>query len=610
MKIPAALLFATLALCGCGALQQAVPSAAPVTGAALQGSVHGGQQPVYNSSIQLYAVSTAADGAIASPLLVPGAVKSLANGSFTITAAYTCTPGALLYLTATGGNPGLSPITTNNGALSMMTLVGACGATSMLPATAFYSINELTTVAAVTALAPYMNSYTQVGYSASTDATAFSTAYALAAELVNPTTGTAPGATAPGGYTVPIAELNTLANILAGCINTPGGTASDGTACGSLLLYATPPGGAAPTETIGAMLNIAKFPNQNVTSLFGLATASVPFQPTMSVAPADWTVPLLPTGATRILFVGDSFTHGRYTPVRNYNSANVTDENYGLPSTNVRAESSTEPGPYGGIPGIFKMFTTEAGLKYDVHIYTISATSLASLYSDAPSVVANPQWNAVVLQELSTRPISKTLSGTSSSNPGQFCSSVKTIEQAVHGVNVAAGVYEYGTWARADTANANETANTTAAFTTALQTLTTAYHSAFYGAAANDGLIAGVASTGDAWQLAINSGYVGSDPFLSSTGPFLWYGLNATNNPTITVADEYHPSIYGAYLSALVLYGQITGQDPAALGSAEAAAASLGISSTLATQLQATAHTQVYSGSTAYTSNPNPCTIQ
>ena len=58
-----------------------------------------------------------------------------------------------------------------------------------------------------------------------------------------------------------------------------------------------------------------------------------------------------------VLFIGDSFTHGRYTPVRNYNSQTpgepwqppqVIDENYG--QTGEREESPTEPGPWGGIP--------------------------------------------------------------------------------------------------------------------------------------------------------------------------------------------------------------------------------------------------------------------
>src|SRR3984885_4459975 len=73
-----------------------------------------------------------------------------------------------------------------------------------------------------------------------------------------------------------------------------------------------------------------------------------------------------PAGAKHILFVGDSFTHGRYLPVRTYHnipgtggigstkpSAYVVDENYGA---NVTARTKSTPGeygPWGGIPGIF-----------------------------------------------------------------------------------------------------------------------------------------------------------------------------------------------------------------------------------------------------------------
>lgn len=65
-----------------------------------------------------------------------------------------------------------------------------------------------------------------------------------------------------------------------------------------------------------------------------------------------------------ILFVGDSFTHGKYEPVLQYNNQThpngITDLNYGLPPSNPRHESHPdEPGPWGGIPGIFSMFAQE-----------------------------------------------------------------------------------------------------------------------------------------------------------------------------------------------------------------------------------------------------------
>src|SRR5438445_4103263 len=72
-------------------------------------SVHGGQQPVSGATLQLYAVGTTGDGSAATALLTQ-AVTSDANGNFDITGAYTCpSASTLVYITATGGNPGLSP---------------------------------------------------------------------------------------------------------------------------------------------------------------------------------------------------------------------------------------------------------------------------------------------------------------------------------------------------------------------------------------------------------------------------------------------------------------------------------------------------------------------
>lgn len=591
-----------LSMFGCSVQRPAATEQAATRGAAFSGVVHGGQQPVTGALIQLYAAGTGGDGSAATPL-IGTTIKTDPNGDFNINSAYQCPANpAQVYLVATGGNPGITPPTASNSQIAMMAALGPC---SSLNSNTFINVNELTTVAAVWALAPYMSSYSMVG-SGSADAGSMTNAFLLANEYVNAATGTAPGATVPANFVAPTSELNLLADIIASCVNSAGGAAGDGSLCGNLFVAATPSGGSAPSDTAGAALQIAKNPNQNVSAVFGLPSASGPFQPLLPSAPADWTLQILPSSVTRILFIGDSFTYGRYTPVRNYNSANTTDENYGLPSSNARAESTSEPGPYGGIPGIFKMLTTEAGLNYDVHVEAIASTSLATQYSEASPVIANAQWNAVVLQEISTRPIPTSLTGDNTSNPSNFCSSVQTIESAVHAANSAAGVYLYETWARADEAQALGSST----YSANLTSLFNAYHNSYYRAAALDGHIAGVAAVGDAWQLAINDGYATADPYTSSTGPFLWYGINATNNPAISSADEYHPSIYGAYLSALVLYGQITGHDPAAFGSSEAAAASLGISATVAAELQQVAHTQVYSGSSApINQTVDPCSV-
>src|SRR5215813_12439344 len=158
-----------------------------------------------------------------------------------------------------------------------------------------------------------------------------------------------------------------------------------------------------------------------------------------------------------VLFVGDSFTHGRYLPVRSYNAEtrdepweppHVIDENFG--QTGDRAER--EPGPWGGIPGIFSELAQEMRLNYKVHIEAISATSLKRNYEAASDVIAQAGWQAVVLQELNFKPLPSRLTMSPESDPPHFWESVQIIEEAVHAVAPAAKIYLSETWPSGDLA--------------------------------------------------------------------------------------------------------------------------------------------------------------
>ena len=258
----------------------------PVTPAAhFQGTVLGGQQPVSGASVQLYAVGANGDGSPATPLLSPAAVTD-ANGNFNISGAYACPAGnPLVYMVATGGNPGVG---TSNPELSLMAALGACGS---LGASTFIVVNELTTVGAVYPLAAFMASASAIGSGAS-DAAALASAFTLASELVNTATGTTPGANVPAGVTVPVAQIDTIADILASCINSAGGVAGDGSACGSLFALTTP-ATTAPADTITALLNLANNPTLNTAPLYNLASPTAPFQPMQTVTPPDLAVRLI-----------------------------------------------------------------------------------------------------------------------------------------------------------------------------------------------------------------------------------------------------------------------------------------------------------------------------
>lgn len=285
---PLFLLLATsLLLAGCGFTPTAANGPAS-TSFHLQGSVHGGNQPVSGASIQLFAAGTTGYGTGASALLTR-AVSTDAQGSFVITGDYTCpTQNSQLYIVAAGGNPGL-PAGTNNNALKLMAALGSCNAQLTLDPNLFIGLDEVTTVAAAYALSGFFApDASQIGASA-TNATGLANAFLTTANLADLTSGTAL-ATAPNGiFTAPQTTTNALANILSACVNSNG----TGAPCSTLFAAATPPGGAAPTNTLQAALNIAQHPGNNVSALFATTSSTPPFQPTLPTAPNDWTLQVM-----------------------------------------------------------------------------------------------------------------------------------------------------------------------------------------------------------------------------------------------------------------------------------------------------------------------------
>ncbi|MGP8475494.1 hypothetical protein ACT2FV_25230 [Burkholderia sp. PR2] len=336
----------------------------------------------------------------------------------------------------------------------------------------------------------------------------------------------------------------------------------------------------------------------------------------------------------RILFVGDSLTHGRYTPVRSYGAmrpgskevggtARVVDENFG--QTGARAER--EPGPWGGIPGIFARFAAEAGLDFEVHLEAMSATSLAKHDRVASDVIDRPTWDVVVLQELSAKPLPVALTHSRASDPAGFRASVAKLARGIRAAAPQARVYLYETWPRADLAKAlagePDSVGFHARYVDRLTALVAAYRDAFDGARRGDPSIAAVVPVGRAWQRAWTTGVADPDPYAPSGAPLLWYGMRAQNDPPISRPDYLHPGVLGAYLSALVLFQQIAGVDVRTFGPREQAAAQLGIAPDMAARLQAVASDTVRqqgadaapapdvdAGLTATAGCPDPCASQ
>ena len=278
----------SLFILGCGA---GSPANVPMAGPRLQGNVQAVQKPVSGATIQLYAAGTSGYGAAAVSLLT-NPVLTDAGGTFSITGQYTCPDASSqLYIVATGGNPGLvTP--TNNASLVQMAALGPCslhGSQYTLDPNSFININEVSTVASVYALAGFINPATgQIGASSS-NSIGLANAFRTVSNLVDLSTGQALTITPAGNGAVPQAEINTLADIIAPCVNSSG----SGPECTALFAAATPSGGSAPTNTLQAVYNIATHPAQQVGTLFGLFSPNSPFQPTLPSAPNDWTLQVI-----------------------------------------------------------------------------------------------------------------------------------------------------------------------------------------------------------------------------------------------------------------------------------------------------------------------------
>jgi hypothetical protein len=284
---------------GCGVAHVADPE--PSTGTALRGTVHGGQQPVAGAHVYLLAANTTGYGQPSTSLLLPVVglttldssggptdgdyyVTSDADGNFSITGDYVCTANTQVYLLALGGNPGSG----TNSAVGLMSVVGNCPGVTFSPLTSI-EVNEVTTVAAAYSMAGFAVDATHVSSSGSALALkGISDAFQNAFNIADQTSGTAQSTTPTGGAGNP-PHINTLADILASCVNSSGDTSSN---CTTLMDNARSAGvtGTIPTETATAAINIAHNPGAAVATLYGLVAASgSPFSAETTV-PYDFTV--------------------------------------------------------------------------------------------------------------------------------------------------------------------------------------------------------------------------------------------------------------------------------------------------------------------------------
>ncbi|HEY5330324.1 MAG TPA: hypothetical protein VIJ79_10600 [Acidobacteriaceae bacterium] len=300
--------------------------------ATVAGSVHGGQQAVSDATINLYAAGANGYGSL--PTLFATTTSSTdGHGSFvfsqlgvdpvnfptgihdTTSNVYSCpsTGDPQMYIVAKDGSTA-GPSTPINTAAAFIIALGPCSGAG----SAYVTMDEATTVATLAALQQFFNPATEgFGYNTTAQsALGFANGVATISTLANPAGGgagantTVTPASSVAGVTVTAtpetAKINTIANILAACVNTSSQSGNVSANCQTLFDNAVPPASSNVTSQPGTtylsavdtlqagyymLVNPTDGGATALNNLFTLGGSGiVPFQPVLSAAPTDWTI--------------------------------------------------------------------------------------------------------------------------------------------------------------------------------------------------------------------------------------------------------------------------------------------------------------------------------
>jgi len=295
------------------------------------GKVLAGLTPVVGASVQIYAAGATGNGSAPTQLLSTSLTTD-SNGAFAVATSYTCPYNtSVLYVVASGGQVGSAA---NPGSV-LMTSPGAC---STISSNQVFVVDEVSTVASAYAFAQFLKPGAQIGATA-TNSSGITLAAGTLANLVNLTTGVAPGAAFPATGTSPAARLNALANIVNACI-------TSSSTCTSFYA-ATTVSGVVPVNTLDALLNIAQHPGASTAAIYGVASTSA-YSPTLTSAPSDWTMFVNYTGAGMNGPSSVSIDSGGRVWVSNYFYSASLFSNTGAPSFATGITGNGLYNSYGG----------------------------------------------------------------------------------------------------------------------------------------------------------------------------------------------------------------------------------------------------------------------
>ena len=254
-----------------------------------------------------------------------------------------------------------------------------------------------------------------------------------------------------------------------------------------------------------------------------------------------------------ILFVGNSFTYGEAAGgpnlVQPYKANTVTDLN----GTNV-----------GGVPSLFKAFTLEKGLSYNVSLETVGGTGLDYHYNNKNALI-NQSWDHVVLQSYSTLDVARP------GNPATLIQYSGLIANELYAKNPNVDIHLDATWSRAD----QTYLPTGHWYGQSIYAMETEVRAGYNAAEAANAHIDDVIQVGQAWARTWETGFADSNPYDG-------IGLGQVN---MWAPEGYHASVYGYYLEALMFFGDVTDMDPLSIGY-DQVARDLGITQSQALTLQ------------------------
>lgn len=260
-----------------------------------------------------------------------------------------------------------------------------------------------------------------------------------------------------------------------------------------------------------------------------------------------------PARADSILFVGNSFTFGSNSPVWKYRAASVTDLNRD---------------GVGGVPALFKLFTQQAKLDYQVSLETAAGQNLEWHWQNKRALIGR-RWDHVVLQEYST------LDPERPGDAARLVTYSGKLAALVRAHNPRARVSLTATWSRPDLTFPPGQHWSGQPITRMAEDVRRGDELARRANSA----IGAIHPVGEAFNCAIAAGIADPNPYDGLT-----YG-----QADLWAYDHYHASTAGYYLHALVVFAGVTRRDPRKLGRGEIAAHELGLPPDLARRLQAVA---------------------